>query len=325
MDTPQDLPNRNTPPKNAPTKGGPGQSLPSMPGVPLVESPFFEKEIEAKEFSNHDRRVAFDLYEKGYAVLDFPDDDFHDRADHIIDTLKPSFDIEGWRASGHKNNQGLRLQDGWRDHENIKTIASNQTILSLLTRLYGREAFPFQTLNFPVGTQQQPHSDAVHFSSVPERFMVGVWVAMEDVGPDQGPLVYYPGSHKWPLLYNQMFDNGFNKDADAVSVPRYRQYLNFWQSMVKEQGIEPEYFHAKKGQALIWSSNILHGGSPHKDPNKTRWSQVTHYYFKNCVYFVPSLSDPIIGRLRLKTPVDVATGKTIKNTYIDTPLSDISG
>ncbi len=296
---------------------------PPMPGIPLVESPFFETQIEAAGFSNHEKRIAYDLYEKGYSVFKFPDDDFDALAERLIATLSPKFDIDGWKTTGWKTKEGLRLQDGWQNSEDIRQIAANKAVLRLLSKLYGREAFPFQTLNFPVGTQQKPHSDAVHFSTVPERFMVGVWVALEDIGPDQGPLVYYPGSHKWPILYNQMIDAKYRHDAEASVTDRYRHYIQFWQAMVKEHGIEPEYFHAKKGQALIWSSNVLHGGSAHNDPDKTRWSQVTHYYFKNCVYYVPRLSDPGIGRLHLKKPVDVATGNAVENMFLDKPLSDI--
>ena len=59
---------------------------------------------------------------------------------------------------------------------------------------YGREPLPFQTLNFRVGTQQEPHSDAFHFNSDPPGFMCGVWVALEDIDEASGPLVYFPGS-----------------------------------------------------------------------------------------------------------------------------------
>ena len=296
---------------------------PELPGVPLVESPFFEAAIEQHDFSNFERQIACDLHDKGYAIFDFPDPSFDQRAEALINALTKKFDIEGWKKTGWKTKEGLRFQDGWDRHENIRSIAANPEVLRLLSRIYGREAFAFQTLNFPVGTQQNPHSDAVHFSTMPERFMVGVWVAMEDIGPDQGPLVYYPGSHKWPVLYNQMIDPAYRPDPEASETERYRHYINFWRAMVETHGIEPEYFHAKKGQALIWSSNILHGGSPHKDPEKTRWSQVTHYYFKGCVYYVPRMSDPAVGRLHLKTPLDIATGKRVENIFIDTPLKDI--
>jgi ectoine hydroxylase-related dioxygenase (phytanoyl-CoA dioxygenase family) len=30
--------------------------------------------------------------------------------------------------------------------------------------------------------------------------MCGVWVALEDMSEGAGPLEYYPGSHKWPIL-----------------------------------------------------------------------------------------------------------------------------
>ena len=43
----------------------------------------------------------------------------------------------------------------------------------------------------------------------------------------------------------------------------------------------------RKGEALIWSSNLLHGGSPQRDPSLTRWSQVTHYFFEGCRYWKP--------------------------------------
>ena len=33
---------------------------------------------------------------------------------------------------------------------------------------------------------------------MPEGFMCGVWVALEDMDMDNGPLVYYPGSHQLP-------------------------------------------------------------------------------------------------------------------------------
>ena len=49
----------------------------------------------------------------------------------------------------------------------MAAIASNVNILRLLQMLYSRRCFPFQTLNFPVGTQQPRHTDSVHFSSAP--------------------------------------------------------------------------------------------------------------------------------------------------------------
>ncbi|MEL6380031.1 MAG: phytanoyl-CoA dioxygenase family protein [Pseudomonadota bacterium] len=296
---------------------------PSLPNVPPIESPFYEETIGDITLNAHQRRIADDLHKKGYAIIQFPDEEIDARAERLIETLSPEFDIEGWRTKGWKTQEGLRLQDAWDRLDDVRAIATNNRILNILSRIYGRQAFAFQTLNFPVGTQQRAHSDAVHFSSVPERFMVGVWVALEDIGPDQGPLLYYPGSHKWPMIRNEMVDEVYAGDPQAAANHRYREYIRYWQAMAREQGVEPEYFHAKKGQALIWSANLLHGGSAHKDPTKTRWSQVTHYYFQGCTYYVPRMSDSTVGHLHLKKPVDVATGKPIPHTYLGKPLKEI--
>ena len=33
--------------------------------------------------------------------------------------------------------------------------------------------------------------------------MCGVWTALEDIDEECGPLIYYPGSHKWPIYTNE--------------------------------------------------------------------------------------------------------------------------
>ena len=65
-------------------------------------------------------------------------------------------------------------------------------------------------------------------------------------------------------------------------------------------GFEPRVGLLKKGQALLWSSNLLHGGSPMQDPQSTRKSQVTHYYFEGCRYWTPMLSAP--GKMHMRDP-----------------------
>ena len=53
------------------------------------------------------------------------------------------------------------------------------------------------------------------------------------------------------------------------------------------RGAKPVHFLPKKGQALIWDANLLHGGAPQTDRSLTRHSQVTHYFFEGCSYFTP--------------------------------------
>jgi hypothetical protein len=216
-----------------------------LPGLPLVESPLFSTLCEAQGWSAEEQRIARDLYERGYAVLDFPDTEIDERIARIKQSLGTRYGVDFEDSASNKTVGKRRIQDAWTFDEDVRAIAANQGIIELLTRLYGRSAFPFQTLNFPVGTQQDAHSDSVHFSSLPERFMCGVWLAMEDVGPDTGPLFYYPGSHRWPIMTNALIGRrGFGSDLTSALDP----YGPAWRALRDAFGVQEEVFLAKKGR-----------------------------------------------------------------------------
>lgn len=284
-----------------------------LPGVPFVESPLFARLIDESTLDAREAEIARSLNERGYAVIDFPDPDVHARIDRIKARLAVEFGLDLDDTAITKYPGALRVQDAWQTDEDVRAIAANAEVLRLLSKLYGREAFPFQTLNFPVGTQQHAHTDAIHFSSQPERFMCGVWLAFEDTHPDAGPLVYYPGSHKWPILTNAMIGRrGWQSQTSSAQTP----FESVWNAMVDASGIQPEYFIARKGQALIWAANLLHGGSQQIDPTRTRWSQVTHYYFKDCIYYTPAFSDEPLGKLDLRGVTNIATGEVEPNLLL---------
>ncbi len=282
-----------------------------LPGVPDVESPLFEKIFQSKSVSPQTLEIARKLRRDGFAVLDFPEPEFNRIAEKIIRTLNSQYDWDGWRKGTAPN---LRVQDAWKNVPEVKRFACNPQMLQLLSDLYGKRAFPFQTLNFPVGTQQHFHTDSVHFSSCPERFMCGVWVALEDIDSDNGPLVYYPGSHALPVFTNEHV--GINPDTQGSRknhYPAYPAYEKAWEAIVEALDLKPLHFHAKKGQALIWAANLLHGGAAQKDLKRTRYSQVTHYYFEGCSYYTPLGSVPFLGPIQFREIVDVSTGKHVPN------------
>jgi len=248
------------------------------------------------------------LHDDGYAVIDFPDDDFDALAADIIDDLTPRYDWDGWRSGG---DAGPRLAHAYKFNESVKKIAANARVLDLLSELYGRRALPFQTLNFPVGTQQHYHTDSVHFSATPERFMCGVWVALEDVSEDNGPLMYFPGSHKMPLYFNEHI--GRPRDPVSDKYATYNKFIEFWEELVDELGLKHKTLPLKKGQAVIWCANLLHGGSAQRDRSLTRHSQVTHYYFEGCTYYVPVNSEPALGDMYFHKFHNVANGEPMVN------------
>ena len=286
-----------------------------LPGVPIVESPFFQQILDGGYFTKKEEQIAIDLNQKGYAVLDFPDVHFDERAERIKQNLTSYFEKAeggGDTYDGSFINK-VRFQDAYSVDADVLDIATNKNILRLLKKLYGRQSFPFQTLNFKVGTQQHIHSDAVHFNSYPEKFMCGVWVAMEDITPENGPLQYHPGSHKIAHFYNVHvgLDLSSSKPIDQSI------YHDVWNQLVETHKCKKEHFYAKKGQALIWSAHLLHGGEKVIDRSKTRWSQVTHYYFENSCYFTPMHSEPFLGQTQFREPLDISKGRLRRNIYLN--------
>lgn len=292
---------QNLPPRG-PDMPHPMQAL--LPGVPWIESPFFADFAEQVWTDPDLLRMAREMHSQGFTVIDFPDPEFDTITDGIRRDLAPQFDLERWRTVG---DVSLRVQDAWQTHDGVKRIAANPAVLDILSALYGRKAWPFQTLNFPVGTQQPAHSDAVHFSSVPDRFMCGVWVALEDIHEDAGPLEYYPGSHRWPVFGNEQL--GLCA-ADHEGPMGQSVYEPLWRELIRLHGAAPQRFLAQKGQAVIWAANVLHGGSPQHDKNRTRWSQVTHYYFEDCAWYTPMGTDLWLQKAMVREPRNVADGKT---------------
>jgi hypothetical protein len=177
-------------------------------------------------------------------------------------------------------HHGSRVFNGWKVSRAVRAVALAPRVMRALRQLYGRAPRPFQTLNFPVGTEQKVHSDIIHFNSDPETFMCGVWVALEDIDLNNGALVYYPRSHVLPVI--RMEDV-----APGPGPEHYPLYEAHVARLVKEKNLTPHHAILKKGQALIWAANLLHGGSAHHDKGRTRHSQVTHYYFEGCQYYSP--------------------------------------
>jgi len=185
------------------------------------------------------------------------------------------------RALSGRNN--VRIQDAWTICAEVREIATAPRVLALLAELYGRTPLPFQTINFRLGSQQAPHSDAWHFSSDPAGFMCGVWVAFEDIDEDRGPLLYYPGSQR----LEQLTGADVERRTGSADNDSYERFIG---ELIEREGLEARLGTLKKGQALVWSANLLHGGAPQRDPSLTRWTQVTHYFFEGCRWWKPSHS-----------------------------------
>ncbi|MCE3267222.1 MAG: Phytanoyl-CoA dioxygenase [Solirubrobacterales bacterium] len=274
-------------------------------GGPWFMSPFFERELQQRGLDEETEAMVRTFAERGYIVLDDLGVDFDAVGDRVIADLAPV----------HQEGDEVfnRIQDAWTESEAVRSLAVAPKVLSLLETLYGKRPIPFQTLNFLRGSQQQTHSDSFHFHSFPKHYMCGVWVALEDLTENNGPLHYYPESHLLP-------------DYEAFGPDRGDEFVSFIGELVEAYGLEREQATLKRGQALVWSANLLHGGDPVTDIGATRKSQVTHYFFDGCSYLSPVDSDMKRGLIQFRRIVDVGTGEAIpletENGPINMPMGD---
>jgi len=249
-----------------------------------VESKFVREEnpeaIKETEFyknqtpENQESLVRF--FDKGYSVIkNFITTEQADQINSEIQAMLDSKQIEF--------KYGNKLMFAIHKSALIKKIGLEPTLLSLLDVLMDGKTKLFQSINFINGSQQKTHSDSIHMTTFPLGGLIGVWVALEDVKADQGALHYFPGSHKLPYYMNSDYDN----DGTLLMLgdKGYKGYEAMLEQKVKELNLEKEIFECKKGDMLIWHANVLHGGEPHTNKNKTRKSMVFHFFDENSVCY----------------------------------------
>ncbi|MDE3198269.1 MAG: phytanoyl-CoA dioxygenase family protein, partial [Acidobacteriota bacterium] len=137
---------------------------------------------------------------------------------------------------------------------------------------------PLQTIASHKGSQQGLHSDSIHMTTYPLGYLAAAWIAFEDIHPDCGPLVYYPGSHRLPYVFSQdagIARGDFEREGYA---PYHAKYEPRIRQLVEENGFAPQYFHAKKGDVLIWHANLVHGGSARRNLALSRRAVVCHFF-----------------------------------------------
>ncbi len=182
----------------------------------------------------------------------------------------------------------------------VRDLIFTPALMDLLHLVMERRALATQTLGFWRGSAQSAHQDSAYVNySLPMQFLAS-WIALEDVQQNAGELFYYVGSQRMPeYLYLENFkgieeatrmtgisDLGKQIDDHVDKIPRVAEML----------GLPKQRFLAKRGDILIWSSDLAHGGSPISTAC-SRKSLVTHYTTAEAV---PSYFELRPGKLRAK-------------------------
>jgi ectoine hydroxylase-related dioxygenase (phytanoyl-CoA dioxygenase family) len=168
-------------------------------------------------------------------------------------------------------------------------------LVAALGDLLGAPPVAINTLLLEHGSQQPAHFDTFYMPSRSPNLMAASWIALEAATDANGPLFYYPGSHRIPPY---RFSHGELWAIDA-EVPAAMAHI---QRIIAEYRLREERLFAEPGDVLIWHAQLLHGGKPITRPGATRLSLVTHYHTTIDVSDPASRIDLGDGRLVLDKP-----------------------
>ena len=176
-----------------------------------------------------------------------------------------------------RSNSNFTLGDFHKASGPARAIFENQKIRDLCSLVLDGEVEPRASLFFDKGSEQEIHQDTAVFHVYPINSFIGVWIALEDIHLDSGPLVYYPGSHKEPIW--KEFVDYPQTNLRTFPLARFPEYYSYLHELKKKY--PQKHAILKKGSALLWHGMLIHGGSPVNNKALTRKSLVVHVMGKD--------------------------------------------
>jgi hypothetical protein len=193
-----------------------------------------------------------------------------------------------------------------------QAIAFAPPLLDFLELLFSEPPLAFQNLHFETGSTQAVHNDTAYVVLNEPKSLAASWVALEDIEPGTGELIYYPGSHRFGEFLYQDHRKNWSVDDDGHEI--HDHHLHWLHEQAKERGIPLQTFRPKKGDALFWHADLAHGGGPITKPASTRRSLVTHYCPARCTPHYFRFID-VERQIKRKT----ASGGYMSSFYYDVP------
>jgi ectoine hydroxylase-related dioxygenase (phytanoyl-CoA dioxygenase family) len=172
------------------------------------------------------------------------------------------------------NRALTKILDTYMVSQHALEMAFAPPLARMLNIIFGEPAAVHQGLHFQVGSTQAIHQDTAYVVVKPALALAAAWLALEDVKPGSGELIYYRGSHRFGDFF---YGDGRHWNTDAHGHEIHDHHLAWLHSEATRLGTPLEYFWPRKGTLLIWHSDLAHGGAPIINSRYTRKSIVFHY------------------------------------------------
>lgn len=93
-----------------------------------------------------------------------------------------------------------RLFDFYVNSALCREMVFAPVLLRMLTLVFAEPPLVFQSMVFTWGSEQSIHKDTAFVVIDKPCTLAASWIALEDIEPGSGELMYYPGSHRDPLF-----------------------------------------------------------------------------------------------------------------------------
>ena len=163
--------------------------------------------------------------------------------------------------------------------ELIELFDTNKIAYDVQEAMFGAAPSLYTSLFYERGSAQPIHRDTPYFSTKPEMFYLGVWVALEDTNEQNGALDVVRGGHNIPEPDREAIALRHFHSLEAVpssSAILWDDFQSEVQRLCAEAGLQKEQLSVQAGDTIIWHPQLPHGGGPIQDLTKSRFSFVMH-------------------------------------------------
>ena len=252
---------------------------PVVEETPWYDGPDARERIERNSIGPGLKRHALDFIEHGFVVFE--------GAISADAVARARAEFVSWRARNatelvqfeEPDKHLVRIVNLHATLPALCELFSTNPALALQDYLLGAETVLYTSLFFERGSAQPIHRDIPYFWTNPSNRYFGMWVALEDVDLENGPLEVMVGGHKLPSIARDTI--GRRHFPDPNSIPKtsdalWYAYQNEVMTSCERLGLKRKPVLVSKGDTILWHPMLPHGGAAVRDFTRTRLSFVMH-------------------------------------------------
>ena len=240
----------------------------------------------AEEFQDKSNNINIsEILENGYTIVKNSVDivlineflgDYEMLKKNTLDNYSHELDSEDYC-----NGMYRRIVNLHSKLSSARPLFSSNTALTITDYFFGESTSLYTSLFYERGSGQDCHRDTPYFWTNPGYGYFGVWLALEDVEPDAGPLVVIPKNHK--IIDTELFRNEIgnmerleNGQLNPLSALLWQEYQSKVMEKCKAGCLKAKEVIINKGDTIIWHPQLMHGGAKIRNNNLSRKSFVMH-------------------------------------------------